>query len=233
MNYTVGITNCIIQIGLFQACEYIYVTQNRWGSVKNRVNDFGDSADLPIEILDNSVWYYYGIDMSEYSIDFVKNRYKEYANCEFINSLVYGKDNEMIRYENIISGRNKVSLEGKLISKSVSLKTLLSNIPYTIKSVVIDVECSELDILSNYDFSIRPDSFVIESHNMYISNKLINLFNLNGYSLVNRDITNNFLINYFDDLPTDSLTFISNVLLSKGRNVITKLDYVANYINEQ
>lgn len=233
MNYTVGIENCLVQIGIFQTCEYIYVTQNRWRSVVNRKDIYGHYLDLPIEVLDDSVWYYYGIDMSKDSIEFVKNKYRDYSNCEFVNSLVHKTDNQIITHENISAGRNKVSTDGLCSSKSVSLKTLLSNVPYNVKVVVIDVEGSELDILPNYDFSIMPDVFIVECHSVYISNKLIDLFMDNGYSLTRRDITNVHYIKDLLALPNNTLTFIKNRVLSSGSTIIKSIDYVENYINTQ
>ncbi len=218
--------DCLIQIGLFKCCEYIYVTQNNWGSMDNILNERMEDVTLPKQIRSNSPMFYYGVDMCQKSIEYVSRRYSNLNNCEFIRKLIYNT-NDGIIYHDDLQPDGKIGGNEKETSKSITLDKLLKTIDHKVKVIVMDVEGSELDILESYSFSIKPDCFAIESHNTYITNRLIDIMRSNGYSLIKRDITNE---NYLEGFPTDNLTFILSGLLTDEDIIIDSTVNLSEHI---
>ena len=221
------ITDCLIQIGIFKCCEYIYVTQNGWGNRENIVNEIMEDVTLSKQIRRDSPMFYYGVDMCQKSIDYIENRYSSFNNCKFLRRLIYKSDGDIIKHDDL-QPDGKIGGNEKETSKSLTLKSFLKAIDHNIKVIVMDVEGSELDILDSYDFSIKPECFVIESHNIYITNRLMDIMRRNGYSLIKRDITNEI---YPLEFPTNNLTFILSKLLTNDDIIIDNIVNVSEYIS--
>ena len=236
MTYTLGLNDCLIQIGLDLFAEYIYVTQRGWDKVGGRFNSIGDDVSLPDEVKNNEFWYYYGVDMCQTSIDLVSRKYKGFSNYEFVHALIHTTDNKNVKYlnqnrflrdNNYAFGMSYVTKNGDSELLSMSLDTLLLAAQYRVKVVVMDIEGLELDVIRSFSFGVKPDCFVIESHNMYNTNHLIKHMTKNGYSLIRREVTNAV---WRHVQHTESLTFLIDHLITPRTDIVTSFDNALNYI---
>ena len=166
----------LVQIGLGDICDYIYVTVPNWMEFKP-VLQATDYPFIPEEIWDGTPWNYHGVDMNVHSISQVSEKYRGLEHTNFIHALVHKHDDEALKHDNfVVNGR------GPEVLKSVSLATLFETTGEP-DVLVIDTEASELNILSGYDFAHKPEFMVIEIHTFDAFNGILTLMLNQGYSI--------------------------------------------------
>ena len=131
----------ILQIGLYETAEGLYLAHP---NKELKEENPRESIYVP-EGWESDEWRYIGVDASSDSIEFVKQKYGE------------GKD-----WEWVLAGvGDEVYSDGF----TCSLKDLLSRLGITgLDILAMDVEGHEFDIFRTYDFSIRPKCVFVEYH---------------------------------------------------------------------
>ena len=167
----------LVQIGLNQTCEYIYVAEPNWPSLKDLIDD-REFPFIPEELWeDGEAWNYYGVDMSDHSINVVSAKYGDLPNVHFIKALIYGSDTEEVKNNAWTVGR------GGIIQKTMSLATLFRTTGYP-NVLIMDVEDSEYVIFNGYDFQHKPEIIMLETHSHKSYHATLKILLNQGYVLL-------------------------------------------------
>ena len=157
--------NCV-QIGLFETCEYLYLTEHNWRAY----NTANSLKTLPYSMRINpDEWRYIGIDKYENSINNMKMKNKSNDNVHWICAEIGSRNNQ------------------------ISLDTLCQC--YNLESIdvlAIDVEGAELDILENWSWNPTPHFIAVEVHTNFgiDCDKFRSYIESKGYKLVLSEPTN-------------------------------------------
>lgn len=171
----------LVQLGLDQVCEYIYVTKPNWTELSDVLGGNEGYPFIPQEIWDGCVWNYYGVDMREWSIQTVSHFYRNCDYAHFIQAAIVGESGAEVDRDDFRVGRYKLD-DAQESFKGVTLNELFfkTGLPDVL---VMDIEGCELEVFLSYDWFHKPEFIVVETHTFDACNAILELMLFSGYSL--------------------------------------------------
>lgn len=175
-------SNAIVQIGLFNSCEYSYLI--------DRKTVIPEDIPLNMPITEETQWHYYGVDMNLNSIEHCKKRYNKLKldnpnRFQLIKALIGPEDNKNIENDGFTTSLGLVEYYKKdtelIETPAITLATLFSRIPMPVELLVMDIEGAELPVLEGYDWHQHPLYIIIESHYLKDIYPIASLLDEQGY----------------------------------------------------
>ena len=190
-------TNIFIQIGLCTELEYHYLALPYPENIKKALM-FSEAENRVEFVVPFRVWnrcgfdpmHVVGVDMNPESIKFVEGEYLDNPNITLLNTAIWNKEGQMKHNSWDIRGIYKREVNPEFwkeaITPCITLKTLFEDVLKSVPDgqiwgLAIDVEGAEYDILSAYDWEIKPNYIVVEHHGPENYDKVFFLLAKQGY----------------------------------------------------
>ena len=169
-------TGICIQIGLLSTIEMAYLTESDW---KKKGEEQPQLNQIPV--FDYDQWSLYAVDCDPVSISVIQQQYNKpnlFLVCAYVST------------PDIIIKDNKTNI----LVPSISLSELINRLELPRVDILkMDIEGSELEVLTNYDFIVKPHYISVESHEVFNKGctKLLKTSLENqGYEIINTAYTN-------------------------------------------
>lgn len=177
-------TGICIQIGLLTNAEMFYLTQNDWQKQILQQPDINKVPDFNYD-----KWVLYGIDSNPASIAIMLDKYGG-SNVSWICAYVSHNSNTIVP----VRDQTSEDIHSNLFSPTITLSSLINGLALDrIDVLKIDIEGSELQVISNYQFEIKPRYISIECHEMYnegCTDRIQRILEMQGYDISNIQYTN-------------------------------------------
>ena len=147
-------TGVCIQIGLLNTAEMLYLTETDW---QKQIEQQADTNKVPD--FDYDKWVLYAVDCNPVSIAIMSDKYKQ-NDVRWL--CAYLSDNNSIVP---VNDETSQIMRTNLLTPSLTLKLLVDGLGlHRIDVLKMDIEGSELGVISNYQFEIKPTYISIECH---------------------------------------------------------------------
>ena len=170
----------LIQIGLCETCEYLYVSYPNWTDLKeSQINP--EFPFIPEELWDNGEpWFYIGVEMFDKHVKYISENinFKEcHDRATILTKCITSTDEIWVQHSGWAVG------EGDYQVKGTSLNTLFAEtgVPNVL---VMNIENSEGHIFDFYDFAYKPDLIIVHIHSHWSLQIILKRMLENGYELL-------------------------------------------------
>ena len=184
-----------VQIGIKATAEFAYLADRDW-----REKSVPELKQIPNTVADGITdWQYYGVDADVNSIASMLQKYRS-PQMQWVNAYIGTEIGKLSDVTSLMPGTPMSIFKGA----TTTLKNLFSDLGLAAVDVLaIDIEGSELEVLSAYDWSLKPRYITVEAHgdprvpncanpNLLNANTetLITLLESQGYTLQSKTDTN-------------------------------------------
>lgn len=186
----------VIQLGIYTTAEYIYVLEPDWR--KYMCQNVPKIKQLPecLHGIDN--WHFVGIDSDICSILTMLYMHPQ---ANWVNAYIAGENNGFVTIlpsdaHVHMLGYTEHENYGKCVLQvpKVTLSEIIQSFGFPqVDVLAMDVEGSEVDIIANYDWQIKPKYIAVEFHDKFVSmspSEFDHLLACQGYALIHEELTN-------------------------------------------
>ena len=170
----------LVQIGLHETCEYLYVTHPNWPALRSiQINP--EFPFIPEEFWGTGApWLYYGVEMSRKSLEYISERLdwkKSFGRVQLLQECITPTDGLEVQHNGWSVGDGPYTLRG------ISLKTLFlkTGVPDVL---VMNILNGEGSVFETYDFAEKPKLIIVHIHSHTCLNVILKRMLENGYHLL-------------------------------------------------